>query len=171
MGRDQDDPQGTGDLFDMPGAGSTYSDPEFTWIDTNAPTAIVFPFGSLLGPGYDAAALVGDNNSGQIFRFPLDSPRLAFAFPQLELQDLVADNNAERDLLSIGSGFSAITDLKIGPDGALYIVSIGNGAVYRVTGPGPLPVPLVPGPAALGLALGLLALLVTLRRLRALTPQ
>ena len=142
MGLDADDPQGTGDLFNMPGAGSTYSDPEFTWFDTNAPTAISFPFGSNLGPAYNDKALVGDNNSGQIFRFPLDATRTAFDFSAfIALQDLVADDNTERDLLSIGSGFGVITDLKIGPDGALYVVSISNGDITRITGPGQPKVP------------------------------
>lgn len=127
------DPPG---LFDMPGAGNTYSEPEFTWIDTNAPTAILFPFGSALGPDYDDVALVADNNPGQIYRFPLNGARTAFdfsAFP--DLQDLEADTNTERDLLSIGSGFSAVTDLKVGPDSAVYVVSIGQGTIYRITNP------------------------------------
>ena len=122
-------------LWDVPGAGNTYSDPEFSWFDTTAPTAIVFPWASDLGPDYDGVALVGDSNSGQIFRLPLSTARDGFdfsAFPAL--QDLVADDNAERDLLSVGTGFGAVTDLEIGPDGALYVVSLTRGAIYRVSG-------------------------------------
>ncbi|MEM7413688.1 MAG: PQQ-dependent sugar dehydrogenase [Myxococcota bacterium] len=124
-------------LFDMPGAGNTYSDPEFTWFDTNAPTAIVFPNGSGLGPSFDDQALVADSNAGQIYAFPLNPARDGFdfsAFPALT--DLVADDNTERDLLRIASGFGSITDLKIGPDGDLYVVSIGVGAIYRLPEPG-----------------------------------
>jgi len=144
MGPDALDPQGPGDLFDMPGAGSTYDDPEFSWFDTNAPTSIVFPVGSSLGASYDTAALVGDNNSGQIYRFPLDASRTGFDFSSFPaLQDLVADDNSERDLLSIGSGFGAITDLEIGPDGALYVVSLAQGRIVRITGPGAPSVPTV----------------------------
>lgn len=156
MGLDANDPQDPGDLFDMPGVGSTYSDPEFTWFDTNAPTAIVFPFGSSLGPAYNDVAVVGDNNSGQLFRFPLDAARAAFdfsAFPAL--QDLVANDNSERDLLSIGTGFGVITDLEIGPDGALYVVSLSGGSITRIIGPGQ---PMVP---AFGYA-GILLLVVIL---------
>ena len=47
MGPDSRDPQGVGNLFNMPGAGSTYSDPEFSWLATIAPTAILFPRGRL----------------------------------------------------------------------------------------------------------------------------
>lgn len=135
MGPDSRDPQGTADLFDMPGAGSTYSDPEFSWFDTVAPTAIVFPAGSALGPDYDDVVLVGDNNSGQIYAFPLNGLRNGFDFtdPSLsDLQDLVADSQSEANLLRFGSGFGVVTDLKIGLDGALYVTSLSQGAIYRV---------------------------------------
>ena len=93
MGPDALDPQGVGNLFNMPGAGLTYSDPEFSWFDTNAPTAIVFPSGSSLGTAYDDVALVGDSNNGNLYSFPLNPGRTGFdfsAFP--DLQDLVADD-------------------------------------------------------------------------------
>ena len=33
-----------------------------------------------------------------------------------------------------GEGFGGITDLKVGPtDGYLYVLSIGNGAIYKIT--------------------------------------
>ncbi len=139
MGPDALDPQGVGDLFHMPGAGITYSDPEFSWFNTIAPTGIVFPSGSTLGAPYDTVALVGDSNNGNLYRFPLNGGRTAFdlsAFPTLT--DLVANDVTERNLLRIGQGFGSITDLKIGPDGNLYIVSIGLGDIYRVSG-GPTP--------------------------------
>ena len=122
-------------LWDVPGAGNTYSEPEFSWLDTTAPTAILFPWASDLGAGFDDVALVGDSNSGQIYRLPLNGARDGFdftAFPAL--QDLVADDNSERDLLSFGTGFGAVTDLEIGPDQALYIVSLTRGAIYRASG-------------------------------------
>jgi glucose/arabinose dehydrogenase len=140
MGPDANDPQGVGDLFDMPGAGSTYSDPEFSWLDTNAPTAIVFPNGSTLGAAYDDVALVGDSNNGFLYRFPLNGTRTGFdfsAFP--DLQDLVADDTSEQNQLRIGEGFGAITDLEIGPDDNLYLVSISQGQIYRISGPPPPP--------------------------------
>jgi hypothetical protein len=133
MGPDANDPQGVGDLFDMPGAGSTYSDPEFSWLDTNAPTAIVLPNGSALGAAYDDVALVADANNGHLYRFPLNGTRDGFdfaAFP--DLQDLIADDVSEQNQLRIGQNFGAITDLEIGPDGNLYVVSIANGLIYRI---------------------------------------
>jgi glucose/arabinose dehydrogenase len=142
MGPDARDPQGTGDLFHMPGAGITYSDPEFSWLDTTAPTSILFPVGSSLGAAYEDVALVGDNNSGQIFALPLNAGRTAFDLSAwVDLTDLVADDNGERDLLSLGTGFGVVTDIKMGPDGDLYVVSLNQGAVHRISGPGPVSVP------------------------------
>ena len=139
-------PSGPAGLFDMPGAGNTYSDPEFTWVNTNAPTAIVFPDGSALGPDFDDSALVGDFNAGQLYEFPLNVSRDGFDLAP-PLDDLIADDNAERDLLAIGDGFGPISDLKIGPDGDLYVVSF-SGDIFRL-----------PEPAS-GLGLGAGALLL-----------
>ena len=108
MGPDARDPQGVGDLFNMPGAGITYSDPEFSWFDTNAPTAIVFPNGSTLGAAYDDVALVGDTNNGNLYRFPLNGARTGFdfsAFP--DLQTWSPTTSTEQNQLRIGQGFGA----------------------------------------------------------------
>ena len=116
-------------LFHIPG--SSYSNPEFTWSDTLAPTAILFPIGSALGAAYDGVALVGDSNTGSISRFPLNGSRNGFVLAP-PLADLVANTAAESALIRWGSNFGGVTDLKIGPDGLLYVVSIGSGIVYRI---------------------------------------
>jgi hypothetical protein len=152
MGPDASDPQGQGDLFHMPGGNATYSDPEFSWLDTVAPTAIVFPVGSSLGSAYEGVAIVGDNNAGQLYEFPLNGGRTAFDFSShAALQDLVADSNGERDLLRMGSGFGAVTDLKLGPDNRLYVVSLSLGRIYRIHGSGPVAIIDPPGNAAMRL--------------------
>jgi aldose sugar dehydrogenase len=135
MGPDDRDPQDPADLFDMPGEGSTYSDPEFSWLATIAPTAILFPRG--LGPLYDNVAFVGDVNTGSLYSFPLNGTRTGFDLSGIAgLGDLVADDATERNAVRIGSLFGGITDLKEGPDGAVYVVTIGTGAIYRISGPG-----------------------------------
>ena len=144
MGPDALDPQGTSDLWNVPGKASTYSDPEFSWFLTIAPTAIALPVGSILGGDYDDKAIVGDFNTAQLYALPLDAMRNGFDFSGFPaLADGVADDNAQRDQLRIGGGFggsfNGISDLEIGPDGALYVVSIA-GSVYRIAGPGPGPV-------------------------------
>jgi hypothetical protein len=37
----------------------------------------------------------------------------------------------ELDELTFGSGFGVVTDIQIGPDRALYVLSL-NGALYRI---------------------------------------
>jgi hypothetical protein len=133
MGPDVRDPQGVGDLFTMPGTAGTYSDPEFSWLNPIAVTGIAFPSGGALGAAYNGAALLGDFNLGQLYRLPLNDARTGLDLAAFaSLGDLVADSAGERNLLRIGSGFGGISDLERGPDGAIYVVSIGGGAIYRL---------------------------------------
>jgi glucose/arabinose dehydrogenase len=150
MGPDSRSPNGIDDLFHMPNAGVTYSDPEFSWLLTIAPTAIVFPHGSLLGPAYDNVAIVAEVNLGQLYALPLNAERTGFDVAGIPgLDDLVADNYVERDALRFGTGFYA-TDLEVGPDGALYVLRIAPGGIFRIHPPVPQ-VPALPfwGPALL----------------------
>ena len=102
--------------------------------------------------------IVGDSNLGQLYVFPLNAGRTAFDLTGYTgVSDLVADNTAERDQFRIGSGFGSITDLEVGPDRNLYLVSLSHGTVYRIEGPDSgIPVPALPvaGIALLGLLLG-----------------
>ena len=133
MGPSSLDPDSPPDPLDIVGHGTyMYSEPEFSWLDTNAPTAISFidtiPFSD-----YKDFAFVGDNNAGQIYAFPLNANRDGFDFSSFPaLVDLVANNNAERDLLIFGSGFGVITDIKVGPDGDFYVVSISMGSIFKI---------------------------------------
>ncbi len=153
MGPDSLDPNTPATLFNMPGAGLTYSDPEFSFTTTVAPTAIVFPDGSSLGSAYDDVALVAENNNGQIYALPLNPTRTGFALSGT-LADLVADSQTQANELLFGSDFGAVTDLEFGPDGDLYAVDIALGTVYRIAGPAPA-IPVLPG-VALGLLVALL---------------
>jgi glucose/arabinose dehydrogenase len=139
MGPDALDPQGIGDLFHMPGAGITYSDPEFSWQNVIAPTAILFPVATTWGTAFNDRLIVGANNTSNIYSFPLNPARDGFdfsAFPAL--QDLVANNGTETNLLLLGSGFGVPTDFEKGPDDNVYVVSLGNGTIYRIAGPVPV---------------------------------
>jgi glucose/arabinose dehydrogenase len=133
MGPDGRDPEGTGNLFAMPGGASAYSDPEYSWLSPVAVTGLVFPSGGALGPAYDSVALVGDFNTGQLYRLPLNEARTGFDLADVSgLEDLVADNATERNLVRLGSGFGGISDLERAPDGSIYIAAIGSGAIYRL---------------------------------------
>ena len=134
MGPDARDPQGIGDLFQI--AGSHYRDPEFSWLDTVGPTAMVFLNSLQLGGQYQNDAFVGDINNGNLYRFRLNAARDGFAFVNSGLADRVADNAGELDELIFGTGFAGITDLKVGPDGRLYVVSYFQGRVFAISGTG-----------------------------------
>ncbi len=130
MGPDARDPQGINDLFQVPG--SEYSDPEFSWFDTVAPTGILFLNSMRLGEKYQNDVFVGDNNNGNLYRFKPNATRDGFDFESPDLADLVADTGAELEELILGTGFGVITDLKVGPDGLLYILSLSLGKIFRV---------------------------------------
>jgi len=54
----------------------------------------------------------------------------------------VADNLdkfdvTESESILIGKNFGIATDIQTGPDGNLYVVSLSNGAVYRISGQQP----------------------------------
>jgi hypothetical protein len=143
QGPDARSPYGVGDLFHMPGAGITYRDPAFSWLVPIAPTALVFPFHSALGPAYDDKVILGDVVQRQLYALPLNSARTGFDLAALPgLADLVADSPAERDAVRLGTDM-AVTDLEIGPDGALYVAKIVPGALYRITAD--TEVPALPG--------------------------
>jgi len=110
----------------------SYNDPEFSWLDTTAPTAISFIDTEPFSP-YRDFMFVADFQTSQILSFPLNENRDGFDFSLFPaLQDLVADNHAERDLLTFAFGFGGITDIKVGPDGLLYFVSLREDKIYRI---------------------------------------
>jgi aldose sugar dehydrogenase len=131
MGPDARDPQGVGNLFQVPG--SHYSDPEFSWLNTVAPTAIAFLNSPQLGQQYRNDVLVGDINNGRLYHFKLNAARDGFILQSAGLADLVADNDSELGEIVLGTGFGGITDLKVGPDGLLYVLSFVGGKIFVVS--------------------------------------
>ena len=135
MGPASRDPQGTSDIWVAPG--SVYRDPEFSWKATVAPTALVFPQSPLVGCALQNELIVGDNNCGQLYRFKLNAARDSLSLTSAPLLDRVADNSAfrcsdEMDEIALGQAFSVVTDLENGPDGMIYVVSIGSGRILRI---------------------------------------
>ena len=132
MGPDSRDPQGVGDLVQLPG--SSYRDPAFSWLSTVAPTGLAFLANSQFDPGYRNALLVGDANNGNLYLFRLDATRTGFVLAG-GLADLVADDLTERNQVRFGESFGSVTDIQVGPDDAVYVTSIGRGTVYRLPEP------------------------------------
>jgi glucose/arabinose dehydrogenase len=112
--------------------GSHYADPVLTWLDPPALTDIEFLNSTSLGEAYYNNMFVGDNNNGNLYYFEMNPERNGLVVDAIS--DLVVDNEEEQDSIIFGSGFGSITDLVTGPDdGYLYVLSFGNGIIYRIT--------------------------------------
>lgn len=113
-----------GGLVNFNGKGK-YSPPEFTWIPTIAPTALKFFNSNKYGLQYQNTLFVADANAGGIYNFKLNHNRTGL---QLEgiLKDKIADDLTELNGITFATGFGRITDMEIGSDGYLYILSSAN---------------------------------------------
>lgn len=127
--------------------GSTYVDPELSWKYESGPAGTAFVDGDGLGPEYNGTLWLGTSRSfsqvggtgGSLYRIKLTADRRhvdTSADPRLA--DKVADNLAkfgvtESETLQIGTGFGTTTDITQGPDGNLYVVSITDGSIYRIS--------------------------------------
>ncbi len=111
--------------------GYTYHDPQFTWWKTVAPTGLSF-IDSKGFEKYQNSLFVGDCNNGNLYKFELNKNRDGFVFNSPSLQDNVLNVGDPMDEILFGSGFGCITDIVAGPDGLLYLVSISDGAIYRI---------------------------------------
>lgn len=129
MGPDSRDPQNISDLVMIPGA--VYVDPAFSWLSTVAPTGIRFLNSIRFPASLRNDCFVGDANNGFLYHFVVNKTRTGFTLSG-GLTDGVADNTTERNQVVWGSSFSSLTDIQIGPDGYMYVASIGSGNIYRI---------------------------------------
>jgi glucose/arabinose dehydrogenase len=128
MGPDSRDPGSSSNLVVLPG--SAYSDPEFSWLSPIGVTSIEFLADSNLHHTYGDGVIVGNSNLGTLYYIPLNANRDGFDLTG-GLADLVADNSSERNSLLFGEQFGVVTDIKIGPENAVYVLSL-SGSLYRV---------------------------------------
>ena len=117
-------------LVNFEGKG-TYSGPELTWNLTVGPTALKFLKSEALGKQYANDMFVG-STSGDIFHFNLNKNRDALSLRGL-LADKVANDVDETQGLVWGRNFNVITNIEVGPDGYLYVVSNTNGKIYKIS--------------------------------------
>jgi glucose/arabinose dehydrogenase len=107
-------------LVDFDGKGK-YMAPKFVWNKTIAPTALKFLNSVHLGEEYENDLLVASYNSGDIYDFNLDRNRT-----HLVLDNPVSDRlgkKSEFGDLIFASDLGKITDIEVGPDGNLYVLS------------------------------------------------
>jgi aldose sugar dehydrogenase len=138
--------------------GSTFIAPAFAWRYPPAVTAIEFVPDDVLGASSANTAFLGTVLTDALLRYPLADDATGFAFED-GLADNVDDNAAKGDLgesqpYVVGTGFGVVTDIVLGPDGQLYVVSLSNGAVYIIAAvaeppesPTPTPPPTASPPA------------------------
>ena len=119
------------DLETFGGTGE-YRDPEFAWQNTVGVTAIKFLNSSALGEQYRNDIFVGDINNGRIYHFDLNEDRTGLML-EGALGDGVSDNIGELAPVIFGTGFKSISDIEVGPDGYLYILTYGtSGKIFRI---------------------------------------
>jgi len=131
--------------------GARYNEPKFSWKFEVAPAGIGFMDGRAIGPQYDGDLFVGAARpfleGGFLWHFNLTGNRQKIGVDDPRLEDRVADNldkpsatdpaaNAraaiESESLLFGRNFGVATDIKTGPNGNLFIVSLSNGAIYEI---------------------------------------
>jgi aldose sugar dehydrogenase len=117
-------------LEDFDGKGE-YMDPQFVWGESVGPTALKFLNSDKLGEQYQNDMFVGDVHRGNIYHFELDENRTGLVLHG-NLEDKTADEDSEAEQVIFGRNFSGITDIEVGPDGYLYVVSIGLGKILRL---------------------------------------
>jgi len=127
-------------LFVVPG--SHYRDPEFSWKFEVAPGGIGFQEGSALGPQYRNDLFMGAATpllqGGYLFHFNLTGNRLKVGVDDPRLNDRVADNVTKHNIvesesLLFGTGFGIVTDIRTGPNGNLFVVSLSDGKIYEIS--------------------------------------
>lgn len=130
--------------------GATYVDPELSWKYEIGPSGATFVQGTALGAAHAGTLWFGSSrsfgqvggNGGSLYRIKLTADRLhvnTSADPRLA--DRVADNlfraqkfdGTESETLQVGKGFGTTASIEQGPDGNLYVVSITDNAIYKIS--------------------------------------
>jgi len=116
---------------------ATYSEPKLTWITPIGITALKFLDSDKLGTEYQNNMFVGDIDNGLLYRFIPNDARddLAFDKGYLEntvpLTDREVNDPKENQPIVFGQGFGGISDIEVGPDGYLYVLSF-TGSLFRI---------------------------------------
>ena len=118
-------------LVDFGGKGK-YSAPEFVWNQTVAPTALRFLDSDKLGENYKNDLFVASFNRGEIYHFDLNDDRSALKLPNPN-STLAEDEDAKS--LTFVHGLGKITDMQVGPDGDLYVLSryFNKGTIFKIS--------------------------------------
>lgn len=110
-----------------------YGEPKLVWGRTAGLTSLIFLNSDKLGTQYRNDMFVSDVHNGRIYHFKLNSDRTELSLPNSIQSNLLTSLNApDMNEILFGRGFGGITDLTVGTDGYLYVVSIGQGKIFRI---------------------------------------
>jgi len=140
-----DDPGDARDsLFMLPGA--KYMDPELSWKYESGPAGTAFVGGTALGAENDGTLWFGSSRAfqqvagtgGSVYRVRLNRNRKKLEVSDPRLAERVVDNTVkfgaeESESIIVGEGFGTTPDIRQGPDGNLYVVSITDQAIYKIS--------------------------------------
>jgi aldose sugar dehydrogenase len=118
------------DLVMLPNA--YYDDPRFSWYTPIGVAAICFLRSARFDPDLRDQCVIGESVNSRLYLFQMNAQRDGFIFTDSRLQDLVADDRDERNLNAWGTNWGVVSDLKIGPDGYLYVISHLANRIYRI---------------------------------------
>jgi aldose sugar dehydrogenase len=124
---------------DLLSENSTYSHPDFAWNQTVGVAAIRFLDSEQLGD-----LLASDINNGNVYHFDLtnnnnnnnntiNGNRDSLLLDG-QLSNKIANTTEESNEVLFATGFAGVTDLEVGPDGYLYILTFhkSQGSIYRI---------------------------------------
>ncbi|MEJ7641952.1 MAG: PQQ-dependent sugar dehydrogenase [Candidatus Nitrosocosmicus sp.] len=118
------------------GKGS-YAEPKFDWVTPIGITALKFLNSGKLGQEYQNNMFVGDIDNGLLYRFILNQARDGILINDTSLgnikslADYEVNDPKENQPVVFGQGFGGITDIEVGPDGYLYVLSY-TGSLFRI---------------------------------------
>ena len=131
-------------LFMLPGA--KYMNPELSWKFESGPAGTAFVNGTALGADNEGTLWFGSSRAnsqvggtgGSLYRLRLSNNRKKIDVADPALAEGVVDNlgkfePTESESIVIGTGFGTTPDIRQGPDGNLYVVSITDGAIYKIS--------------------------------------
>ncbi|MDQ4101181.1 MAG: PQQ-dependent sugar dehydrogenase [Thermoproteota archaeon] len=113
------------DLVTFNGTGR-YSAPEFVWNYTVTPTALKFLNSDKYAKSYQDDLLVAEFNQGNVYHFDLNQNRTQIIFNGSSPAAKLAQDSEELENLIFARTLGGITDMELGPDGYLYIVSLSG---------------------------------------------
>ena len=116
------------DLVTFNGMGK-YSSPEFISNGTTALTALKFLNSDKYEKQYQNDLLVADFEHGNVYHFDLNQNRTDLLLPNgSSVADRIAQDQKELEELIFTKAPGGITDMELGPDGYLYILSLTGDA-------------------------------------------